>query len=120
MRNKSVGAIGSGSASECFRRLLSDGMPCCLVCLDRIQYIQRGGSGMSPRSAVYDSEHRPSSVAPRDSQQLQLEIYYDTDHPRSEYLYKFKSFQLIKPGSNPTRVRRGCSVSFQKWSLTNG
>ena len=29
-----------------------------------------------------------------DRQQRQLEIYYSTDYPRSEYLYKSIAFQL--------------------------
>lgn len=74
----------------------------CLVCLERIQYIQRGGGETNQRSAREYNQLRLNRQHGQNnaigSQQKQLEIYYHTDHPRSEYLYKSLSLQLIKLG----------------------
>jgi hypothetical protein len=67
-----------------------------LVSLERIQYIQRGGVGTPRRSAR--NYNQRSLQHPHDREQKQFEIYYSTDHPRSEYLYKRISFQLNKSG----------------------
>jgi hypothetical protein len=73
-----------------------------VVCLERIQYIQRGGGGTPRRSARSYSQLRlqqqHSQNEHYDRQQKQLEIYYMTDNPRSEYLYKSIIFQIKKSG----------------------
>ncbi len=74
-----------------------------LVCLERIQYIQRGSGSAPRRSARNYSQLRLQFQHGQndhyDRQQKQLEVYYSTDHPRSEYLYKSISFQLKKSGN---------------------
>lgn len=74
-----------------------------LVHLERIQYIQRGGGGKSYRSArecqrlqFHQQKERTMNHA---SQQKQLQIYYHSDRPRSDYLYKVISFQLRIPSA---------------------
>ncbi|CAF0755909.1 unnamed protein product [Rotaria sordida] len=71
-----------------------------VIYLERIQYIQRGGSGTSRRSARDYNQlpinHQHNQNDHYDPQNKQLEIYYSTDRPRSEYLYKRISFQLRK------------------------
>ena len=64
-----------------------------LVYLERIQYIQRGGGGeMNHRSAK--EYHKIVQSQNSGTQQKHLEIYYHSDRPRSDYLYKMISFQL--------------------------
>jgi hypothetical protein len=79
-----------------------------VVCLERIQYIQRGGGGTPRRSAgIYSQlrlQQQHSQNEYYDRQQKQLEIYYTTDYPRSEYLYKSISFQIKKSGLSTFRI----------------
>ena len=63
-----------------------------LVYLENIQYIQRGGGDTIGRSACNYNQVR--STHQHDPKGQQLDIYYCTDHSRSEYLYKHIGFQL--------------------------
>lgn len=73
------------------------------VDLERIHYIQRGGSLTSRRAAQnYYSNNLVSQTMKSDYYERKndrvLEIFYSTDNPRTDYLYKSISFQLIKTG----------------------
>ncbi|CAF0880334.1 unnamed protein product [Rotaria sp. Silwood1] len=69
-----------------------------VIYLERIQYIQRGGRSTSRRSArnynQLETNHQHNQNDHYDKKKRQFEIYYSTDQPRSEYLYKSISFQL--------------------------
>ena len=69
-----------------------------LVYLERIQYIQRGDGTNTGRSARTYNQLSQNGRHRRN--QRLLEIFYCTDHPRSEYLYKSLTFQLKKNGNN--------------------
>jgi hypothetical protein len=68
-----------------------------LVYLERIHYIQRGDVETTRRSAC--RLNQCSSVGQHQPPRQQLEFYYSTDHPRSEYLYKRINFQLTERGN---------------------
>ena len=98
----------------------------CLVCLERIQYIQRGGGETNRRSARECTQHRSNRQRGQhntfESQQKQLEIYYHTDYPRSEYLYKSLSFQLMKSGrwsSAGPRRPTSCPCRYRVWPMAS-
>lgn len=64
-----------------------------LVYLERIQYIQRGAGGGRYRSAK-DFQRSATQRQNGEAQQKHLMIYFLSDRPRSDYLYKMISFQL--------------------------
>lgn len=82
-----------------------------LVCLERIQYIQRCENGHFGRSARNCTQSQVNSF--KDYSQRLIEIYYSTDHPRSEYLYKTATFQLFLPGGCQSNVVIGDSLVFR-------
>lgn len=70
------------------------------VHLERIEYIQRSSVEGLGRSAWNSREfclNNSNEFNDRSSRQLQ--IYYSTGHPRSEYLYKKAAFYLTSSGS---------------------
>lgn len=73
-----------------------------LVHLENIQYIQRGGGLLGARSARnYNKEledRQNNKGSHPDPLHRQLKIYYCTERPRSDYLYKNVTFQLMKTG----------------------
>ncbi|CAF4047827.1 unnamed protein product [Rotaria sp. Silwood2] len=70
-----------------------------VIYLERIQYIQRGGSSTNRRSArdynQLQTNRQPNQNGHYDPQKRQIEIYYSKDQHRSEYLYKSITFQLM-------------------------
>ena len=64
-----------------------------LVYLERIQYIQRGAGSGRYRSAK-DFQRSATQRQNGEAQQKHLMIYFQSDRPRSDYLYKMISFQL--------------------------
>jgi len=70
---------------------------CESVNLERIHYIQRGGNLTTRRSARNYSQTNKSELPERNNDRI-IEIFYSTEEPRSEYLYRSISFQLNKTG----------------------
>ena len=70
------------------------------VHLERIEYIQRSSAGEFGRSA-WNSRQARSNTSNEfsDRSARHIEIYYSTDHPRSEYLYKRAAFYSTLSGA---------------------